>query len=91
MMIVVREGGLYKTLGHSIHALVHNTINPCELWHRRVAHLHYRALPGLQKMVTGMPEFSYEHMMVFVDVVLLERMPRIPFLTVVADLERFWI
>jgi transposase InsO family protein len=36
-------------------------INPCELWHRRLGHLNYNALSGLQKMVTGMPVFSFEH------------------------------
>ena len=60
-MIGVREGCLYKALRHSTQALVHSTINPCELWHRRLGHLHYKAIPGLQKMVTGMPEFPYEH------------------------------
>jgi hypothetical protein len=27
----------------------------------RLGHLNYNALPGLQKMVTGMPVFSVEH------------------------------
>ena len=44
----VREGGLYKVLGKIISAMVHHTISPCELWHRRLEHLHFRALPGLQ-------------------------------------------
>jgi hypothetical protein len=39
---------------------VHKTINPCELWHLRFGHLHYGALPGLQNIVTGMPDF-YEY------------------------------
>ena len=30
-----REGGLYKASRNSTHALVHHTVNPCELWHRR--------------------------------------------------------
>ena len=32
-----------------------------ELWHRRLAHLHYRALPSLRKVVTGLPEFEVQH------------------------------
>ena len=40
-LIGVREEGLYKAFGHSTQALVHNTINPCELRHRRFGHLHY--------------------------------------------------
>ena len=40
---------------------MHKAINPCELWHRRFGHLHYGALPGLQNIVTGMPDFHNEH------------------------------
>ena len=32
-----------------------------ELWHRRLAHLHYRALPSLRKVVTSLPEFEVQH------------------------------
>jgi transposase InsO family protein len=32
-----------------------------ELWHRRLAHLYYRALPALRKMVTGLPTLRIEH------------------------------
>jgi hypothetical protein len=59
--IGTRECGLYKLSGQVIQALAHETINPCELWHRRLGHLNFNALPGLQKMVTGMPVFSVEH------------------------------
>ena len=61
VQIGVRERGLYKPSKNSTHALVHHTIDPCEMWHRRFGHLHYIALPGLQKMVTGMPEVSPKH------------------------------
>ena len=33
IVIRVEEGGLYKLKGRSDQALVHSTINPCELWH----------------------------------------------------------
>jgi hypothetical protein len=59
--IGTRESGLYKISGQVVQALVHETVNPCELWHKRLGHLNYNALPGLQKMVTGMPVFSFEH------------------------------
>jgi len=59
--IGAREEGFYKVSEDSTHALVHHTIDPCELCHRRFGHLHYKALPGLQKMVTGMPEVSPKH------------------------------
>jgi len=32
-----------------------------ELWHKRFAHLHYKALLGVRKMVTGMLEFNIDH------------------------------
>jgi hypothetical protein len=61
IVIGVQEGGLYKFKGHSDSALVHNTVNLSELWHRRFAHLHYKALPIVSKMVTGLPEIQVDH------------------------------
>jgi hypothetical protein len=40
---------------------VHDSISLNELWHRRLDHLHYRALPVLGKMVTGLPHLCVEH------------------------------
>lgn len=57
-MIGVREGGLYRLKGHPEKALVHNSVSTSELWHRRLAHLHYRALPILNKMVTALPDMQ---------------------------------
>lgn len=54
------KGGLYKVPG-LIQALVHSTVSPCELWHRRFNHLHFKALPGLQKIVSGVPPFQFDH------------------------------
>ena len=59
--IGVEEGGLYKLKGHVDSALATSTINPCELWHRRLAHVHYRALPIVSKVVTGLPEIQIKH------------------------------
>ena len=39
-----QEGGLYKLKGHPEQALVHDIVEPSELWHRRLAHVHYRDL-----------------------------------------------
>jgi hypothetical protein len=61
MIIGAQEGGLYKVFGQVVQALAHEMINPCKLWHKRFGHLNYNALPGLQKMVTCMPVFSFEH------------------------------
>jgi hypothetical protein len=68
--IRVRIGGLYKLLGHPIQALVHKTVNLCELWHRRFGRLHYGALPKLQNSVIGMPDILNDHDGVFTGCVL---------------------
>jgi hypothetical protein len=61
MTIRTQEGGLYKITSQVIQALAYEMINPCELRHIRFGHLNYNALLGLQKMVTSMPVFSFEH------------------------------
>jgi len=45
--IVIRneENGLYKLKGHPEIAMTHAIENSCELWHRRLAHINYKALP----------------------------------------------
>jgi hypothetical protein len=42
-----REGNLYRLLEQNEKALVHDEVNPNELWHRRYAHINYQALPEL--------------------------------------------
>ena len=51
---------LYKLLFEPHHALSHTQSSSelCELWHRRMAHLHHPALRMLREMTTGMPDFS---------------------------------
>ena len=44
------EGGLYKLKGHTDSALTVSTISPCELWHRILAHVNYKALPIVSKV-----------------------------------------
>jgi hypothetical protein len=56
-----REGNLYRLLERNEEALVHNEVNPNELWHRRYAHINYQALPFLRKMVEGIPELKSTH------------------------------
>ena len=59
--IGVRCWKLYKLLFQPQHALAHSSGNElCELWHRRMAHLHHPSLRLLRHMVTGLPEFSTE-------------------------------
>ena len=55
VVIGEQEGGLYKLKGHPEQALIHDTVKPNEPWPRRLAHVHYRALPMASKVV---PEFQ---------------------------------
>jgi hypothetical protein len=52
---------LYRLTIRPIQALLHDTISLSELWHRRLAHIHYRALPALGKMVIGLPKIQIQH------------------------------
>ena len=56
VVIGEKEGGLYKSKGQPKQALVHDSMEPSELWHRRLAHVHYRALSLASKAVNGLPE-----------------------------------
>ena len=38
-----------------------STIIPCELWHIRLPHIHYKALPIVSKVVIGLPEIQIDH------------------------------
>ena len=49
------KGGLYKLKGHLEIALVHETNISSELWHRMLAHINYKELPYVRKVVTGLP------------------------------------
>jgi hypothetical protein len=60
-VIGVREDNLYKLTVHLVQALAHDSISLSELWHIRLAHIHYRALPALGKIVTGLPPLRVEH------------------------------
>jgi hypothetical protein len=55
------EGNLHRLLEQNEEDLVHNKVNPNELWHRRYVHINYQALPFLRKMVEGIPELKSTH------------------------------
>jgi transposase InsO family protein len=61
VFIGIEEGGLYKLKGHSDVSLTHSTESPCELWHRRLAHINYKALPYVRNVVTGLPKLKVDH------------------------------
>ena len=47
--------------GHPEQALLHDTVDLNELWHRRLAHVHYRAIPLVRKAIQGLPEMQTKH------------------------------
>ena len=49
------EGGLYKLKGNTDSSLTTSTISPCEMWHRRLDHVNYKAFPIVRKVFTGLP------------------------------------
>jgi hypothetical protein len=61
IIIGSEENGLYKLKGHSDATMTHAIENSCELWHRRLAHINYKALPYICKAVTGLPKLKGDH------------------------------
>ena len=58
VVIGEQEGGLYKLKGHPEQALIDGIVEPNECCHRRLAHVHYRALPIASKAVEGLSNFK---------------------------------
>ena len=52
---------MYNLKGHPKTSLVHENTKSSELWHRRLAHINYKALPYVSKVVTGLPDLKIEH------------------------------
>ena len=61
VVIGEQEGGLYRLKGQPEQAFVHESLEPNELWHRRLSHVHYRALPLASIVVEGFPEIQAKH------------------------------
>ena len=55
-----RVDSLYQVGGSLLGVMSCDTSLQSNLWHRRFAHLHYKALLDVRKMVIGMPEFRLE-------------------------------
>ena len=47
--------------GHTDSTLTASAISPCELWHRRISHVNYKALPIVRKTVIGLLEIQIDH------------------------------
>ena len=60
-LIGVREEILYRLISLTAQAFVHDSTNINELWHIRLTHLNYQALPTLKNMVTGLPMLHVDH------------------------------
>ena len=60
-VVIGEQEGLYKLKGQPEQTLVRESVEPNELWHRRLAHVHYRALPLASKVVEGLPEIQTKH------------------------------
>lgn len=56
-----RENNMYMLRGQPMKALVHSNDSQSEIWHKRMGHLHYKALPLLWEMVISFLEFIIEH------------------------------
>jgi hypothetical protein len=52
---------LYRLIVRPVQALLHDTINLSEIWHRILDHIHYTSLPTLGKMVTSLLEIHVQH------------------------------
>ena len=61
VVVIGEEGGLYKLKGHLETTLVHETTSPSELWHRRLAHINYKALPHVSKVMMGLTDLKINH------------------------------
>ena len=61
VVIGEQEGGLCKLKGQPQQALVHDLVEPSEIWHRMLTHVHHRALPVASKVVEGIPEIQEKH------------------------------
>ena len=56
-VIGMREESLYRLNN----PLVHDSTSMGELWHRRLVHLNYRALPAVKNIVTDIPVLQLDH------------------------------
>ena len=65
VVIGEQQGGLYKLKGQPEQALVHDLVEPNALWHRILAHVHYRALPLARKVVEGLPKIQGKNESIF--------------------------
>lgn len=56
-----RQGYLYELCTKPNLALIHETIDANEIWHRRLGHLSFRALSSMGDLVTSLPKLKQYH------------------------------
>lgn len=61
LTIGVRQGLLYELCAKTNLALVHETSDSNEIWHRKLGHINFGALTSMEKVVTGMPKLNHIH------------------------------
>jgi hypothetical protein len=61
IVIGTEEGSMYKLKCHSDATLIHSIEILCELWHRIISHINYKALPYVRNLITGLPYFKVDH------------------------------
>lgn len=57
-VIGVRRNKLYRFLYQPAQALLHSMSDVCELWHRKMVHLHHGTLNVLRDVMTSLQDFK---------------------------------
>lgn len=61
LIIGVRQGLLYELCAKTNLALVHETSDSNEKWHRRLGHINFCTLKSMEKVETKMPKLTHIH------------------------------
>lgn len=61
LTIGVRQGLLCELCAKTNLALIHETSNSNEIWHRRLGHINFHALISMEKVVTRIPKLNHIH------------------------------
>ena len=56
-----RQGYLYKLYSETKQALIYETHDSNDIWHRRLGHIHFCGLPSMEKLVTGLRKLNSTH------------------------------
>ena len=76
--------------GHLEQDFFDDTVEPNEIWNRRITHVHYKALPLASKAIEGLPEIQTKHEGVCKAYVRKERTQRRHFQVARARKKEYW-